>query len=427
MKDDNYRTSLSYLSNNQDPPPDRLNLAWMISSLLGVGILLTWNSFITPVYYWLKLYPDFPFMFIVGLVFNYPYIFAVGMTVSLGDKLSDKATCVLCYSVNIVAGLTVPLLRYINFIQDDWGMELTITLAIIGVSGVCSACLMSKVLSIVAILPPQYTGAMMSGNGVAGIIALVIYIISYVTVDISTLQGASTSSLIFFGVGSIISGLCVVGILLFDKLEFVKYYQKINSSDSVYKPLLDGVESRSNDDGTSRFQVLRIIWKQALNVFITFFITLSLFPGQITLISPQPLSIVPVSLMGSILIGIFQVFDFIGRTLPAFVVLVNKDNLWIPTLIRLIFYPLIIILAYPSSSHPLIHNDWIAFVIIAIFALTNGYLGTFAMIFGPADSELSEYQRPIAGTIMAFFLSLGILLGQHCGFLLKGILYKNFI
>jgi len=358
-------------------------------------------------------------------MFNYPYILAVGITVRVGDKLHDKATCALCYSINIVAGLTVPLLRYVDFIKNDWAMELTITLAIIAVCGVSSACLMSKVMSIVAILPPNYTGAMMSGNGVAGIITLVIYIITYATVDINSLEGASISALIFFGVGSFISALCVVGILFFDKIEYVKHYKNINSDNNLSKPLLDSVESKTRDNN-SKLLVFRIIWKHALNAFITFFITLSLFPGQITLISPQKDSVIPASLMGTILIGNFQIFDFIGRTLPAFFVVVNPKNLFIPTILRVFLYPLIIILAFPSSSEPLIHNDLVTLIIIAIFSLTNGYFGTFAMIFGPADSDLSEYQKPIAGTIMAFFLSLGILLGQHFGFLLKYILYKEF-
>jgi len=317
-------------------------------------------------------------------------------------------------------------------VLEEWRLGLCITLGAIAVSGVCSALATSKVLSIVAILPPKYTGAVMSGNGFAGIITLIIYIISYFTVDIKTFEGANLSTLIFFSVGSTISVLCVIAVIVFDKLKFVQYYKTFNNSspNKEYKPLLDKTvaeQKAEEKNDFSKLGVFKVIWKQSLNVFITFFITLSLFPGQISIITPQENSIIPADLMGSILIGVFQIFDCIGRTLPSFkTILFNPRNLIIPTLIRTAFYPLIIILAFPSYKYPMLHSDGLAFLIVAIFALTNGYLGTLSMIFGPSTVELTDYEKPMAGIIMSFSLGMGILLGQHVGFLLKFLLYTAF-
>jgi len=112
--------------------------------------------------------------------------------------------------------------------------------------------------------------------------------------------------------------------------------------------------------------------------------------------------------------------------LPSFFILFNPRNLIIPTLVRLAFFPLIVIMSYETPETPYLHSDGIAILIIAIFALTNGYLGTLSMIFGPSTVDLTENEKPTAGIIMSFSLGFGILLGQHVGFLLKFLLYTVF-
>ena len=50
------------------------------------------------------------------------------------------------------------------------------------------------------------------------------------------------------------------------------------------------------------------------------------------------------------------------------------------------------------------------------FALTNGYLGTLAMMFGPVT--LRPADKEAGGSLMVFFLTLGLTLGVWTGNLL---------
>ena len=74
----------------------------------------------------------------------------------------------------------------------------------------------------------------------------------------------------------------------------------------------------------------------------------------------------------------FQVFDFIGRSLPRFFILFSPRTLWIPTVLRFGFFPLFILcLGTHSGTIPLVFDsDGWYYPFMAIFALTNGYCGS---------------------------------------------------
>lgn len=52
---------------------------------------------------------------------------------------------------------------------------------------------------------------------------------------------------------------------------------------------------------------------------------------------------------------------------------------------------------------------------MVIFALSNGYVASASMIMGPTLTSLND--SSLAGTIMAFSLTLGLLLGTCISFL----------
>lgn len=169
--------------------------------------------------------------------------------------------------------------------------------------------------------------------------------------------------------------------------------------------------------------VFKKMWLQALTVWSVFFVTLSLFPGVTTMIKPQ-LPAAPAtsdsdsdgaSSSGSqpqswlaewfslILITLFMVFDFVGRYLPSFVTVCTPRTLWIPVVARVVFFPLFSLMAKGVWTAGV--NVW-APIIMIVFAFTNGYFSTIAMIFGPAPTAPDE--RETASTIMSFGLNFGI-------------------
>lgn len=70
--------------------------------------------------------------------------------------------------------------------------------------------------------------------------------------------------------------------------------------------------------------------------------------------------------------SLFDLFDFIGRTLPRWFTLFNEKTIWIPILLRMVFFPLFALCVKPLVFG---HIAW-SITFMSIFALTNGFLGS---------------------------------------------------
>lgn len=151
----------------------------------------------------------------------------------------------------------------------------------------------------------------------------------------------------------------------------------------------------------SLLSVLRKIGLMSFTVWSVFFLTLSLFPGMTSIIPDYGSTWNPV-----ILIFLFQVFDFVGRMLPRWLRIIPRRVLWIASLLRLTFGGLFLLCILPLGNTPIFASPWAGFVIMSLFALTNGYFGTLAMMYAP--DEVSDHEKATAGRIMSMSLQMGI-------------------
>jgi len=298
--------------------------------------------------------------------------------------------------------------------MTKWDVIVKIWLSLICafISGTTSATMSSTSFAMLAVLPPAYTGAMMSGQGVAGILIaafkLCINFWWYPNAAHNRSMLMVTGEL-FFGVSSlIVIGVALATFILMNS-EFFKHYisQSNNASTSIY------VIDDTIMEPPRIFPVLKKIKWDGANVFHIFLLTLTIFPGFTTKIrnyNPE-LSIANNNL---ILISIFPIIDVVGRTLPKWIIFpTSPDKLWIPTWSRVIFIPLFFICIY---------TDWfpyneISYIFMVVFALTNGYFSTLCMMAGPMRVPLGESQK-LAGSFMGFFLQFGIFLGVHVAIIL---------
>lgn len=292
------------------------------------------------------------------------------------------------------------------------------------ICGFCSAIVIGTLFGYVALFPSNYTTAVMSGNGVAGIIIFVLKSLLKVSFGPDP-PGPRYTSIVYFSIATFVLIACFIIVITMKKIEFVQFYiqketkEKLNSETLLEeKPLIVDQSYK-----TPFFYIMKKIWPQALNVFWIFFVTLSLFPGLLFRIQPS-WSFLSNGWIGIILVGIFQIGDFIGRTLPQFlskqvkdktVVVIPPKYLFIPAFSHSIFFLLIILLIVPMG-HPTFSNNAIAFVIIMFFSISNGFFGTLAMIYGPQNVNEKDTGR--VGTIMAVFLNFGIFVGSHMAFLI---------
>ena len=107
-----------------------------------------------------------------------------------------------------------------------------------------------------------------------------------------------------------------------------------------------------------------------------------------------------------ILTTMFNVFDTIGRSLPAKVPPCQPRVLAIFPVARTVFIPLFTFGLIWSTW-----NDWATVVLMVVFALTNGYVTSASFMVGPG--LVPHQHREEAGFIMSLFLQMGILLGSQ--------------
>lgn len=200
---------------------------------------------------------------------------------------------------------------------------------------------------------------------------------------------------------------------------------------SAYGASVPAVSTRQQINGI--LGLFRKIAPEAFSVYITFAITISVFPGIIVLIAPVNAS--ETSSYTKFFSAVFCFFlfnfgDLIGRTLAGKVQLPRaRSPRWVLPLVcmaRLLFIPAFMFCNVQVASTSVRnlstvfnHDAWfIAFMIV--FSISNGYFASLAMMFGP--KRVFESQAEMAGSIMATFLAWGLATGAGLTYLVLGLI-----
>ena len=203
-----------------------------------------------------------------------------------------------------------------------------------------------------------------------------------------------------------------------------------NSPNSDYEDLEADDKDGGNKVGTCK--IISYLWADAIGVFLVFFVTLSLFPGVTAEIrsvkNPDNFPAPPSGrVFGDLWVPIsflcFNVGDTLGRIMTAYVKLTTKPVLILATL-RLGFLPLFLNCnVVPAGLEPkddvMFNNDIYPIIFMALMAISNGFLASCAMMNGPENVPDNVASR--AGTLMAFFLEFGLILGCTASFGLQAI------
>jgi len=267
----------------------------------------------------------------------------------------------------------------------------------------------------------------MSGQGIAGIIAGTLKICVnfwWFTDTGNNPNNLITAGVLYFGIASLVMIVVTFCTWALTNTQFYCYHQNQSSSISVQTApaLYDG------DLGISESQklpptirgVLRKIWVEALHVWLVIGMTLFVFPGFTTLVRNYDKANLSTANFIVILISLFQFWDTVGRTLPKWLQFGSLQRfLPIPIWLRFLFIPLFMISIY-TDYFP--YNS-ISYIVMSLFALSNGYFSTLCMMYGPVRVEPSEAR--IAGTLMGFFLQIGVFSGVHLAMMVMFLVEGN--
>ena len=165
--------------------------------------------------------------------------------------------------------------------------------------------------------------------------------------------------------------------------------------------------------------ILRKVWVLGLSVFYVFSVSIMVFPALSSGIqsvdkdSGSPWTNTYFVPLSSFLL--YQTADFCGRQVTAWMQVPGPTSKALPALVlcRTLLLPLFMFCNYQPRD--LLHtvlfaNDLYPIVFNCLLGLSNGYLGTLPMIYGPkvVPRELAE----ATGVVMSFFLTLGLAMGS---------------
>ncbi|NXN93919.1 S29A3 protein, partial [Rhinopomastus cyanomelas] len=434
----------------QPKPSDHFHGAYMIFFLLGIGSLLPWNFFITAKHYWMyKLQncsdqagPTGPagsdlrdyFESYISIASTVPSVLCLMGNFLLVNRVPASIRILSSLFITLAVFLVITVLVKVD--TSAWTphfFALTVGCVVI-VSG-ASTVFSSSIFGLSSCFPMRNLQALISGQAMGGTISATASLI-----DLAAAANVTDSALAYFLTADIFIVICIMVFLLLPRLEYSRYYMssQMESPSLATVPPNSSAEDEAEPGGstetpfpaqnTSVPPLWPILQKTSLLgfcLFYIFFISIIIFPSlssnieSVSSSSRSPWStkyFVPLTSF-----FLYNFADWCGRQITAWIQVPGPKSKLLPALVllRTIFIPLFILSNYQPRAHiqtVVFNQDVYPVVFTALLGLTNGYLGTLAMVYGPkiVPKELAE----AAGVVMTFYLMLGLAVGSACSVLI---------
>ena len=457
-------------------PVDSYRLVFIILLVHGIGTLMPWNMFINANDYFAdhKLSPNYiasgeetglskaevaelrkNFLSYLTIVAQVPNVIFNGLNliVNLGSGNLKLRVNLMLFVEGLIFLLTIIL---VVVDSSKWpNAFFYITMGSVVVLNMASGVYQNCIFGTGAKFPGTYTNAILIGSNFSGTFTS--------TVNLLTTWMApdpKQAALYYFITALFIIVICIVSYNLLPLIRFFRFYDQLdnqqpaeedtklesfkrvtsetsatlkNNNDDVpdnFRKTVDAMVPKSTqpddeNDGSylselqHKWNVFKQCWPQLLNVFLTFHVTLALFPA--VLANTHQLQgwfdekyFSPFSCF-----FIFNLFALIGNLLSGLTTWPGRDYVWILVVVRFLFLPFFLFCNFnPTSRHwPVYVSSDLAFIFgNVLLALSSGYLSSLCMIF--SSSNLSPNDAPKAGMLAAFFLVFGIFTGVSSSSLL---------
>lgn len=455
-------------------PLDKHNIVFVILLIHGIGTLMPWNMFINAQGYFrdYKLAPTGSndtqsglsvanisddsqeldnlrknFLPYLSLASQIPNVLFNGLNliVNMGSgNLRLRVNLTLAIEAVIFA-ITIGL-AVID--SSRWPVTFFyITMITVVVLNMASGIYQNCIFGTGAKFPGSYTNAILIGSNFSGTFTSIVNLLS-----IWLAPKPQEAAIYYFITALVVILVCIISYNLLPYNPFYKYFDQasqctesershevtiqtepidMNEIPEALRNTVDAMVPRPNQDADDdtfvgelrkKWCVFLKCWPQCLNVFLTFFVTLALFPAVMADIKQSQNYFSDKYFTSFACFLIFNVFAMIGNLVSGWTTWPGKNRVWIVVVARLIFVPFFLFCKFnPKTRHwpVLIENDIAYMVGNILMALSSGYLSSLCMMF--ASSGLKSDEAPKAGMLAAFFLVFGIFLGVNSSFLLTWV------
>ncbi|KFP28224.1 Equilibrative nucleoside transporter 3, partial [Colius striatus] len=422
-------------------PTDRFGGAYVIFFLLGVGSLLPWNFFITAKHYWMYKLQNCSeqagpvgqgssdlrdyFESYISIASTVPSVLCLIGNFLLVNKVPASVRILSSLFIMLAVFLVITVLVKVD--TSTWTIHffaLTITCVVIVSSA--STVFSSSIFGLSSRFPMENLQALISGQAMGGTISAIASVM-----DLAAASAVTDSALAYFLTADIFIVICITVYLLLPRLEYSRcVHQPATGISQAFAPILprDTANTPFLRKSTGIPPVWPILQKTALLgfcLFYVFFISIIIFPSlssNIESVSKSSGSLWSTKYFAPLTSFLLYNFaDWCGRQITAWIQVPGPKSKLLPVLVllRTVFVPLFILSNYQPRAHiqtVVFNQDVYTVVFTALLGLSNGYLGTLVMVYGPkiVPKELAE----AAGVVMTFYLMLGLAVGSACSVLI---------
>jgi len=404
---------------------NKANVVYVCFLMLGLGTLLPWNFFITAESYWQYKFRNpnpsndtipmgktdlqllyTPMQVCFSQIPNFLFLFINAL---YSDKIPQRIRMVVSLTLMIIFfSITTALTKTPT---DTWQTGFfALTIIIIFIMNSAGAIFQGGLFGIAGMFPSKYMTAVVSGQALGGVFASGARIVSLAA-------GADdvTSAFIYFMIAVGVMLLTMSSYLYMTSTDFFKHYTNCQSVDVNEKK----AEQNEETFVAGQLRVFKKIWPLAISCCLVFWVTLAVFPVICVRIQStyeneawRDIYFQPVATF-----LLFNIGDYLGRQVAGLIAWPGKNSRLIPlfVVLRVVFIPLFLMCNNNLEAMPdYFENDGFYIAIMLLFSISNGYLSSLCMMFGPGLVDEKDAEK--AGSLMAAFLGLGLMMGGFSSF-----------
>ncbi|CAL8139895.1 unnamed protein product [Prunus armeniaca] len=370
-------------------PPPKLEgkyAAMVVCWLLGNGCLFSWNSMLTIEDYYVDLFPRYHPARVLTLVYQ---PFALGTIIILSyheAKMNTRKRNLFGYVLFFITSLLVLVLDLATSGRGGLGTFIGIC-AISAAFGIADAHVQGGMVGDLSFMSGELIQSFLAGLAASGALTSALRLITKAAFENSH-NGLRKGAILFFAISSIFELLCVIlYAFAFPKLPVVKYYRSKAASEGSKTVSADlaagGIQTLPEADEEEQRDLERLGNKQlllqnidyALDMFLIYALTLSIFPG---FLSEDTGSHSLGTWYALVLIAMYNVSDLIGRYIPLvkFLKLENRRGLMVVILSRFLLVPAFYFTAKYGDQ------GWMI-MLTSFLGLSNGYLTVCVLTSAP--------------------------------------------
>ena len=435
---------------------DRFNAVYFVLLAFGMGSLFAYNSFIASPEYMTHLYryasgdedanttmlPVWEKIETLIVVTSMVPNFALqGAILSERGQRLPLHPRMMCSA--LVQALAIAIVAVMPAFHVNEHVALGCLLGATAVSSVTAALFQNSMFGLAACFPPSFMQGVMLGQGISGSTVSLLQIVTKASFGGDAgFDGHRKQAYLFFGLGIAWMLVCTVLVAVLPRIPFARHYApqlvasaprclgggggvdranclqnaealleaddadvvEMNSRTAVDPDAspVEAAEDRSESIAvvSTLSGLLGVIKLPLVAIFFTFYVSLLVFPGIGVLAAPGD------EWFGIIIVALFNFGDTIGRFLPKFqAIRLSSRTLFIAGFARLLLIPLFILCVRPR----LLPSPWIPWALMLTTGITNGLVGSLAMMSGPG--LVAAPSRARAGSAM----SLSLLAGASAG------------